>query len=115
MSAAPDLLAVARRIPSPTLIPPGFGGPEHYARPEDVADRLLELSKGKAVTLYQGQAAYPDFDPFPCLRAYAGPDYVATVSDRWDSAFETNAGRQRLEGLLADRTPRHPPAGSGAR
>jgi hypothetical protein len=76
-----DLVSDRSRLPMrPTLFPPGFKGFEEFPTFDALVDRLRVLAGPWPLSFCNGAAAYPGFDTFPSVTAYAAGEYVATVA-----------------------------------
>ncbi len=64
----------------PTVFRPGFVEPEEYPTLERLVGRLKALAGPWPLSFCDGAAAYPGFDTFPSITAYAGGEYLATVA-----------------------------------
>jgi hypothetical protein len=83
MSRQPSLALVAdagRQPRRPTLFPPGFLGFEEFATVDALALRLRQMAGPWPLSFCNGAAAYPGFDTFASVTAYAGGEYLATVA-----------------------------------
>lgn len=70
-----------RRQPRrPTIFRPGFLATEEFPTLEALALRLRELAGPWPLSFCAGAAAYPGFDTFPSVTAYASGEYLATVA-----------------------------------
>ena len=97
MSAAPHVEAAAQaeppaRLPRrPTLFPPGFAPVEEFATFDRLLRRLRALAGPWPLSFTAGAAAYPGYDTFPSVTAYAGGHYLATVAVPGRSADDLRA------------------------
>lgn len=70
-----------RRQPRrPTLFRPGFLQVEEFPTLEALALRLRQLAGPWPLSFCAGAAAFPGFDTFPSVTAYASGEYLATVA-----------------------------------
>lgn len=78
---AEAVLTPPRRTPQqPTAFLPGFGDPRAFDDLEDLEHWLRMAAEGQPLSFCAGQAAYPGFDGFPSVTAYAGGAYLATLA-----------------------------------
>ncbi|MFN3584862.1 hypothetical protein [Phenylobacterium sp.] len=99
MSAARNLLDVARQIRGPTIIEP-LGRPVALADTRAMIARLRELIAGRPFALAVQTAHHPDVDPFAGIAVKVDGFVVAFLGDRWNGEGEIRAALRTLEAAL---------------
>jgi len=83
VSDAPHLTLVeepTRQPRRPTIFRPGFVAPQEFPTLGVLALELKTMAGPWPLSFCVGAAAYPGFDTFPSVTAYAGGEYLATLA-----------------------------------